>query len=438
MDRRSTASADFERAVVRAFWRRVLTWLRRENNQLLAYDEVRAKIPIRGQHYIGLQQVPVEKIVGSLGRYRDFDRVFLPTQTKTRSRWMDIDIAHLNQVNLPPVDLYKIGEVYFVKDGNHRVSVARQRGQLFVDAYVTEVDVPVPFTADITVDDLAIKQAYADFLMKTRLDELRPGSNLETHIPGQYERLLEHIAVHRWYLGQQRRAEVPYPEAVTSWYDNVYMPVVELLRQRSMPQEFPNFAEVDLYLWVLEYQAYLRETFRDEISSDEMPGIEMEEVAREEAGLQFAEENPELSVNKLINVFKKATWLDEMILRQEQAAFLQKTNLLALRPDARIETSMLGLYERLLEHINAHRWYLGEQRHAPVSFDDAVASWYDKVYLPLVRIIRKQGILKEFPGRTETDLYMWIITRQWFMRQVSGDLASVNTPGSPGGKPKSV
>lgn len=425
MDRRSTASADFERAVVRAFWRRIITWIKRENNQLLPYDEVRAKIPIRGQHYVGFQQVPVDKIVGSLGRYRDFDRAFLPTQTKTRSRWMDIDIAHLNQVTLPPVDLYKIGDVYFVKDGNHRVSVARQRGQMFMDAYVTEVDVPVPFTADITVDDLAVKHAYADFLMETKLDSLRPEANLETRIPGQYDRLLEHISVHRWYLGQQRKREVSKADAVTSWYDTVYMPVVTLLRQQGISRDFPSYAEADLYLWIMEYHAYLRETYREEISSEEMPGIEMQEVAREEAGLQFAELNPQLPVNKLIDVFKKATWLDEMVLRQEMAAFKQKTNLLKLRPNAQIETSMVGLADRLLEHISAHRWYLGEQRHAPVSFEEAVASWYDNVYMPLVRIIRKQGILKEFPGRTETDLYMWIITRQWYLRQVSGDMASV-------------
>jgi uncharacterized membrane protein YfbV (UPF0208 family) len=425
LDNRTTASSDFERAVVKAFWRKVITWFKRENNQLLPYDEVRARIPIRGQHYIGFQQVPVEKIVGSLGRYRDFDRAFLPIQTKTRSRWMDIDIAHLKQVTLPPVDLFKIGDVYFVKDGNHRVSVARQRGQMYIDAYVTEVDVPVPFTADITVDDLAVKQAYADFLMKTKLDQLRPDANLETHIPGQYKLLLEHISVHQWYLGQERKAEVPFSEAVTSWYDNVYMPVIEILRQQGILHAFPNFAEVDLYLWVMEYQAYLRETYREEIVSEEMPGIDMQEVAREEAGLQFAEENPQLPVNKLINVFKKATGLDDLVLRQERAGFLQKTNLLELRPDAKIETSMLGLYERLLEHINAHRWYLGEQRHSPVSFEEAVVSWYDNVYMPLVRIIRKGGILKEFPGRTETELYMWIITRQWFLRQVTGNLALV-------------
>jgi hypothetical protein len=108
--------------------------LTKGENELLPYDEVRKHLPIRGQHDIGLQQVPISQIVGSLGRYRDFDRAFLPLQKRTKDRWVSIDKAQYEEVGLPPIETYKIGEVYFVKDGNHRVSVARERGQDFVDA----------------------------------------------------------------------------------------------------------------------------------------------------------------------------------------------------------------------------------------------------------------------------------------------------------------
>ena len=131
------ARQDFDRAVSRAFWRRILARLTRENNELLPFDEIREQLPIRGQHYRGLQEVPVDKILGSLGRYRDFDRAFLPIQTRTKARWISIDRAHYEEIILPPVELYQIGEVYFVRDGNHRVSVARERGQTYIDAFVT-------------------------------------------------------------------------------------------------------------------------------------------------------------------------------------------------------------------------------------------------------------------------------------------------------------
>jgi hypothetical protein len=425
VENRLQAAHDFDRALNKSFWRKIRNWITRKNNELLPFDEVRDKLPIQGQHYVGMEQVPVEKIVGSLGRYRDFDRAFLPKQKKTRERWISIDMAHYGMVNLPPVELFKIGDIYFVKDGNHRVSVARDRGQLFVDAYVTEIDIPVTLSPDITADDLVAKGEYAEFLMKTKLDVLRPGANLESRIPGQCERLLEHIDVHRWYLGENSKREIPYAEAVVSWYDHVYTPVVEVFRQQGQTQSFPKFSESDLYLWVMEYQAYVREAYREEVSGDELPAEELDEIAREEAGVKFAEENPQLPVKKLILAFEKATWLDEMILQQERAAFFKRTNLAQLRQQTKITSSVPGQFSRLLEQINAHRWYLGVQRKREVPYEEAVASWYDNVYLPLVKIIQKQGVLKEFPGRTETDLFMWIITRQWYLRQVSAQKKQV-------------
>jgi hypothetical protein len=420
VENRIQAAQDFDRALIKGFWRKLRNWITGRSNDLLPFDEVRDKLPLRGQHYIGLEQVPVESIVGSLGRFRDFDRAFLPRQSKTRERWMSIDMAHYGQVILPPVELYKIGDVYFVKDGNHRVSVARERGQLYMDAYITEIDIPVSLSPDITVDELAIKSEYAEFLDKTKLDVLRPGANLESRITGQGERLLEHIDVHRWYLGENSRREIPYSDAVTSWYDDVYTPIVDVFREQGLAQSFSKYSESDLYLWVMEYQAYLREAYREEVSGEELPAVELDDIVREEAGVKFAEENPELPVRKLIRAFEKATWLDEMLLKQERAAFFKRTNLAQLRPQAQIESSVPGQFSRLLEQIKVHHWYLGVQHKREVTYEETVVSWYDQVYMPLVRMIQKQGVLKEFPGRTEADLFMWIITRQWYLRQVSG------------------
>ena len=140
----SQAREDFARARRKAFFQSIGALLARRSRELVPLDEVRARLNIRGSAYRGLQQVPVTKIVGSEGRYSDFDRQFLPRQTKTQQRWQSVDIGHYEENPLPPVDLYKIGEVYFVKDGNHRVSVARERGQSEIDAYVTEYLVDVP------------------------------------------------------------------------------------------------------------------------------------------------------------------------------------------------------------------------------------------------------------------------------------------------------
>ena len=132
------AAQDYERAIFKGFWRKILTRIRGESNELLPFDDVRERLPVGGQHYLGLRQVRVDKIIGSMSRFRDFDRAFLPVQTKTKDRWISIDEAHYKDVILPPVDLYKMGEIYFVKDGNHRVSVARSLGMAFIEAKVWE------------------------------------------------------------------------------------------------------------------------------------------------------------------------------------------------------------------------------------------------------------------------------------------------------------
>ena len=220
---------DFDRAASRAFWRRVVTRLTGENNELLPFDEVREKLTFQGQHYTGLKQVPINQIVGSMGRFNDFDRAFLPSQSRTKGRWISIDKAHYEEIALPPVDLYKIGEIYFVKDGNHRVSVARERGQEFIDAYVTEIDIPVVLTADTTLDELDLKQEQSEFILATGLDRLRPEARIEATVLGVYPKLLEHIQKHRYYLGINNDAEISFEDAVASWYDNVFSPLMEII-----------------------------------------------------------------------------------------------------------------------------------------------------------------------------------------------------------------
>jgi len=119
--------------------------------------------------------------------------------------------SSLRAVGLPPIEVYQIGEVYFVQDGNHRVSVAYQLGARYIQAYVTEVQTRVPLTPDVQPVDLILMAEYADFLEGTRLDELRPGADLRTSIPGQYQALSEHIDVHRYYMGKSSNGTSPTP-----------------------------------------------------------------------------------------------------------------------------------------------------------------------------------------------------------------------------------
>lgn len=410
----SQAHDDFEKAYLRSLWRKMIARVTGRSNDLLPFDEVRRALPYRGQRDIGLQTVPLDRIVGSVGRYRDFDRAFLPTQRQTTDRWVNVSKARYRDVPLPPVELYKIGEVYFVKDGNHRVSVARDREQVDIDAYVTEIDVPFRLTPDMDIDTVLLEKAYGQFLQETRLDELRPESDLRLSNAAEYERLREHINAHRYYLGTERQADIPYHDAVLSWHDSVYRPLVEAIEGEGLLRQFPELTAADLYLRVSEYQWLVREAARETLVDDE---------ARAGATERMAEIYRQRVVRRVIRTLRHETWIDAMIRDKEYAAFLERTRLHALRPEAEIVASLPGKYEKILEHIHVHQYYLGLDRQRDVGYDEAVASWYDHVYLPTVQGIREQGLLADFPGRTETDAYIWIIEHREALEREATDYA---------------
>ena len=250
---------DFNRARRKAFFAQLGALLSRSSNVLLSLEEVRSRLNIRGQRHLGNRAVRLDQIVGSEGRYADFDRQFAPLHEATKFRWMSVDRAHHQAVALPAVELYKVSDIYFVKDGHHRISVARMQGQTYIDAIVTELQVDVPIAADLSMRDLLLKEEYSDFLGWTGLADLRPDQRIEFSEPGGYIALVQHINAHRYYLSEERGADVPSDEAVASWYDNVYMPVVSVLREGDALAAFPGRTEADLYRWIMDHRWYLRE-----------------------------------------------------------------------------------------------------------------------------------------------------------------------------------
>lgn len=253
-----TAAEDFRRARGRAALVQIVDRLRGRPPDLLSYEDVRKRLNITpAQGPRTLREIPLPAIVGSVGRYTDFTRGFLPKTDSDKDRWVRVMQGMTSMAGLPPIEVYQLGEAYFVLDGNHRVSVARQLGAERIEAYVTVIPSRVSLTPDTRPDDLIIKAEYVAFLEATRLDSLRPEADLSVTAPGQYPVLLEHIAVHRYFMGLERQGEVPYEEAVTHWYDQVYLPVIREIRAQGILGDFPRRTETDLYLWMAEHRAEL-------------------------------------------------------------------------------------------------------------------------------------------------------------------------------------
>lgn len=262
------ALKDFQRARQRGLLERMLAHLAGKSDALLAYDEVAESLHAGDPIERGLQTIPLDKIVGSVSRYADFTRTFLPRRNSGKRRWAEVKAVIKQRGDIPPITVFQIDRVYFVLDGNHRVSVARELGHTHIPAYVTEIEIPVPLTPDTEPNELICKARYVEFLEETRLKAARPDLDLSVTAPGQYRLLAQQIEQHRQWLSQTRGATVSTPAAAVDWYDHLYLPLVHMIRERGVLRYFPERTETDLYAWVVAHQAELRESLGWEVNPD--------------------------------------------------------------------------------------------------------------------------------------------------------------------------
>jgi hypothetical protein len=248
------AAEDFYKARNRELFSRILSLLKKEKDSLLSLQEIKALLHPTSETYRGLRTVPIAKIVGSEGRYRDFNRYFLPRHNRLKGRWVRVDTAHHQQLILPPVTLYELGGLYFVRDGNHRVSVARLQNVEFVDAEVISLGSRLTLEPGLTEDQLrkaVISLEKEEFFKQTGLDQHRPGVVMEFTATGRYDEIIRHINGHKYYLNLSQEVEISFEEAMLSWYDNVYEPIVRLIESEEFLTYFRGRTAADLYVWIV-------------------------------------------------------------------------------------------------------------------------------------------------------------------------------------------
>ncbi len=267
---------DFSKAMQKAFMEELMGLFRSQSRRLLPFAKVKEDLEISLAADRGIQTVPLDAIVGSEGRYQSFTRQFLPLKEDLRERWKKVNAARYARKDLPPVELYKVKDAYFVKDGHHRISVARTQGAGYIEARVFEYACDVPLDKNTDLDKLAIQQTYHQFLKETRLHNHRPDADLQLTLLGGYSILFEHIQVHRHYLKQKKAGFVTIGEAAGSWYDRVYTPIAEILRSHQMMKRFPRCTETDFYIWVILNRRLLIKEF---VPNDEAKEI-VEDYAR--------------------------------------------------------------------------------------------------------------------------------------------------------------
>jgi hypothetical protein len=197
---------------------------------------------------MGIRAVALDAIRGSVGRYRDFTNEFFPRKKHMKDRWKRVNKLALSK-GLPPIELYKVGEAFFVLDGNHRVSVARNLGMETIDAHVWEFDIPVGLSSEADMEELIIKEEYAGFLARTRLNRERPGQNIVFTSTGQFLELEYQIESYRRAQEETNGETIPYEKAVVLWYDMFYKPAIDIILKERILKKFPGRTAADLYIW---------------------------------------------------------------------------------------------------------------------------------------------------------------------------------------------
>jgi hypothetical protein len=263
----SDAQSDFSRARRARLLADIGRRLRREPDDvalMLPFEEVVEALGRVGQHDAGLQVVPLDAIVGTVDRSADFDRGLRPTSTRLRSRWERIATAQRRGEALPPVSLYKVGGLYFVRDGHHRVSVAKSLGRKDIDAYVTEVQTRLPLPENARVSDLPLKDHERLFRERVPLPpEAR--RRISVSDPWDYGTLAEAVEAWGFRAMQHRGTYMGRGEVARLWFAEEYEPVVELLRAGDLIDR--GETETDAYLRVAgdRYRVLRTHEWSDEV-----------------------------------------------------------------------------------------------------------------------------------------------------------------------------
>jgi hypothetical protein len=230
------AKSDFARARRSRLLARLSARLRREPadvDLILPFEDVVEALGRKGERDLGLQSIPLDSIVGTVDRTRGFDRSFRPTSSQVRGRWERIAKAQRQGEPMPPIQAYRIGDMHFVKDGHHRVSVARAQGRHEIDAIVTEVITEVDPEHGLRLADLPRKTHQRVFFERVPLPpEAR--ARIQLSEPESYGDLAESVEAWGFREIQVRERLMTRTEVAEAWFREDYEPIVEALREVGM------------------------------------------------------------------------------------------------------------------------------------------------------------------------------------------------------------
>ena len=260
---RFDADTDRNCARRKALYQQVSCFFRECQVDLLSFEDVRKEMHLAQKIYRGVQEIPVDRIRGSVGRYDDFTSAFLPRKGHLRERWERVDRAMMAG-ETPPIEVYQVGDAYFVLDGNHRVSIARQHRQDLIEAEVWEYPRPRSLGADVDILAFVNDSERSGFLAKYGQCSPQAVQEIVLTCARCYEDLASMIEAYRRGLDEAGAGPVSTEQAVSGWYSEVYAPAIAGIRQNDLLARFPDRTEADLFIWAWKNNQDLEEMARAE------------------------------------------------------------------------------------------------------------------------------------------------------------------------------
>ena len=208
---------DFSKARNKALINELQHILTPEEASMISFKQIRQIIKPQNETYVGMQTIPISKIVGSEGRYKDFDNQFFPKNSFMKERWEHVDEAVIKDIILPPIRVYELGGLYFVRDGNHRVSVAKSKGVEFIDAEIVSLQTEIKLSPVRTLGEMLrqiIVYEKKNFYFETSFGDITDYWNLDFSSPGQYDIIYQHILTHKYFINQGIKKEITMEEAL--------------------------------------------------------------------------------------------------------------------------------------------------------------------------------------------------------------------------------
>lgn len=268
----SETESDFAKARNKALFNEIQHFLKPEEAAMISFRDIKELLKPQNQTYIGMQVIPIEKIVGSEGRYKDFDNQFFPKNTFIKERWEHVDEAVIKDIILPPIKVYELGGLYFVRDGNHRVSVTKSKGVEFIDAEVVSLqsEIRLPPVRSLTgmIKEI-ISYEKRNFYFETNFGDITDYWCLDFSTTGQYDVIYNHILTHKYFINQNQEKEISIEDAITSWFNTVYLPVIHTIDKYKIMKYFKHRTKSDLYVWIIKYFDELKRKFGDNCSLED-------------------------------------------------------------------------------------------------------------------------------------------------------------------------